>query len=364
LDDSYPIVKVHGDPYSCGKQHGEQAKKLVQYNVNHYLGLWNRRIGLGREQVLSKASEFVGPIRDFDADLLRELQGLAEGADVSLEEIIALNSRYEVVWSQMIPGKNGCTAMVALPKTTDSGHTLIAQNWDYLVGVKDSCIILEVRAEDKPVVVMHTEAGIIGHKGLNSKGIGLVVNALISDIDRFDPSVPFWILCRKALNSHTLKEALKVILGTEKSVSSNIIIAQAGGAAVDIESTPHDSSIIQPEQGLLVHTNHFIGPRSLSVKDKFVETSPDSIYRYSIARDYLEERVGSISKGSIKEILRNHFGRPYSVCAHEDYSVDEDYRGETLASVIFDLDTREILITKGPPCLATYHPLHFTSLQN
>jgi len=319
---------------------------------------------LGREQAIEKASQFVGPIRDFDADLLSELRGVADGADVSLEEVMALNSRYEVVWSQMPPRKKGCTALAALPKATESGHTLIAQNWDYLVGVRDSCIMLEVQAEDKPAVVMHTEAGIIGQKGINSKGIGLVVNALVSDVDRFEPCIPFWILCRRALNSQSLREALSVILSTEKTVSSNVMLAQAGGAAVDIESTPLDTSIIQPEHGLLVHTNHFIGLRSLPVKDKFVRTSSDSIYRHSIARDYLQERAGSLSRESIKEILRDHFGKPHSICAHEDLTVDEGYRGETLASVIFDLETREILVTKGPPCLGKYNLLRFTSLQS
>lgn len=363
MDSPFPIITVHGDPYSCGKQHGEQAKKLVRYNVDFYLGLWRRRVGLIREQVLEKASEFIEPIKDFDADLLSELRGVADGAELSLEEIIAINSRYEVVWSQMTPLRNGCTAMAALPEATESGHTLLAQNWDYLAGVRGSCIVLEVLTEDKPAVAMHTEAGIIGHKGLNSKGIGLVVNAMISDRDRFEPSVPFWILCRRALNSKSLNEALNVVLSTEKAVSSNIILAQAGGAAIDIESTPLDTSIIHPERGILVHTNHFIGPRSLSVKDEFVKTASHSIYRYSLAKDYMEERNGNISRESFKEILRDHFGKPYSICAHEDTTVDEDYRGETLASIIFDLESREILITKGPPCMGPYHLLQFPNLQ-
>lgn len=364
MDGPFPIITVHGDPYSCGKQHGEKAKKLVRYNVEYYLGLWRRRIGLVREQVLAKASELIETIKDFDTDLLSELRGVADGAELSLEEIIAINSRYEVVWSQMTQLRNECTAMAALPKATESGHTLLAQNWDYLTGVRDSCIVLEVLTEDKPAVVMHTEAGIIGQKGLNSKGIGLVVNAMISDKDRFEPSVPFWILCRRALNSKSLNEALNIVLSTAKAVSSNIILAQARGAAVDIESTPLDTSIIHHERCILVHTNHFIGPRSLSVKDEFVKTAPHSIYRYSLAKDYLKERVGSISKESFKEILRDHFGKPKSICAHEDITVDEDYRGETLASIIFDLESSEILLTKGPPCMGPYHLLQFQSLKN
>jgi len=360
LESPFPIVTVEGDPYACGEQHGVQAKRLIRHNIDYYLGLWRRCLGLSRSQVLAKAAEFVEPIRAFDADLLEEMRGVADGVGVSLEEVIAVNSRYELVWSQMSRG--GCTALAALPEATASGHTLLAQNWDYKVGVRDHCILLEVKQEGKPSVVMHTEAGIIGHKGLNSEGIGLTVNAMVSDRDRFEPSVPFWLLCRRALNSRSLAEAMNVVLSTGRSVSSNLILAQAGGAAVDLESTPLDVSIITPEKGILVHTNHFVGQRSLSVKDEFVKTFSHSIYRYSRAKASLERMSGSLSTESFKEVLRDHFGRPYSICAHEDPNVEEDYRGETLASIIFDLETRNIFITKGPPCKGPYHRLNFPSL--
>lgn len=259
--------------------------------------------------------------------------------------------------------RGGCTALAALPEATASGHTLLAQNWDYRVGVSDSCIFLEVLQEGKPAVVMHTEAGVIGHKGVNSEGVGIVVNAMISDRDRFEPSVPFWVLCRRALNGMGLAEALNTILSTRKTASSNVILAQAGGAAVDLESTPLDVSIITPERGVLVHTNHFVGPRSLSVGDDFVKSYSDSIYRYARAKAHLERRSGGLSEDSFMEVLRDHFGLPRSICAHADPAVEEDFRGETLASVILDLEARSILITKGPPCGGPYHRLDFPSLK-
>jgi len=364
LESPFPVVTVEGDPYSCGEQHGSKAKDLVRRNIGYYLGLWRRHLGPSRGQVLERAEEFVEPIRAFDADLLEEMRGLADGAGASLEEVIAINSRYELVWSQMGSARGGCTAMAALPKATATGHTLLAQNWDYKVGVRDSCIVLEVLQEGKPAVVMHTEAGIIGHKGINSEGLGLVVNAMVSDRDRFEPGVPFWVLCRRALNSRGLAEAMSVVLSTGKAVSSNVILAQAGGAAVDLESTPLDVSIITPERGVLVHTNHFVGPRSLSVRDEFVKTFSHSIYRYARAQSYLERRSGGLTSDSIAEVLRDHFGWPYSICAHEDPDVEEDYRGETLASVIFDLEDRGILITRGPPCRGPYQELDFPSLRS
>jgi hypothetical protein len=39
LEAPFPVIKVEGDPYSCGVQHGEKAKELVRRNVEYYVGL-------------------------------------------------------------------------------------------------------------------------------------------------------------------------------------------------------------------------------------------------------------------------------------------------------------------------------------
>lgn len=358
-----PIVSIEGSPFSRGEMYGSEARALIRHNIDYYYGLWQRNLGLSRRMVDERASSLIEPIGSFDSGLLEEMRGIARGADVTLEEIIAINSRYELVWSQMGRQPSECTALATLPEATSSGHTLLAQNWDYKVGVRDGCVVLEVREAGKPTVVMHTEAGVIGQKGVNSEGIGLVVNAMVSDRDRFEPTVPFWVLCRSALSSRTLTEAMNVVLRTRKFVSSNVILAQTGGVAVDLESTPLDTSIITPEEGILVHTNHFVGPRSMSVKDEFVKNFSHSIYRYSRARSSLERGLGRLSVEHFMDVLRDHFGEPYSICAHADPAIGEDFQGETLSSVIFDLEDRRILITKGPPCMSSYHELEFPSLK-
>jgi isopenicillin-N N-acyltransferase-like protein len=162
------------------------------------------------------------------------------------------------------------------------------------------------------------------------------------------------VQCRKALNSKTLNEAIFSVLNTKRSVSSNLILAQAGGVAVDLEMSPLDASIMVPENGYIAHTNHFISPRSLSIRDTFVSQIPNTVYRLSRTNATLKRWDSRISVDGIKEILRDHFGQPYSVCTHPDSAVTPDMQGETVASVIMDLDERSLYLTRGPPCLSEY----------
>jgi isopenicillin-N N-acyltransferase like protein len=113
-----------------------------------------------------------------------------------------------------------------------------------------------------------------------------------------------------------MHDAMMAVLNTKRSCSSNVIIAQAGGVAVSLEANPLDTSIIVPEDGHIAHTNHFIGQRALVVKDTFVNTVPNSVYRLSRTNMALQSWSGRVSVEGIKEMLRDHFGKPHSVCCH------------------------------------------------
>jgi len=362
-----PIISVKGDAYNRGLEHGRKVKKLVQKNVNYYMYLWKTYSNMDREFVLKKTGEFVKPIERYDKEILDEMKGLADGADVTLEEIIALNARYEFVWAKMeieYIERKGCTSIGATPEATLNNHTLIGQNWDYKPKVKEQCILLEVEQKNKPNIVMHTEAGIIGQKGFNSSGIGLVVNALCSDNDRFEPRIPFWVMCRGVLNSDTLPDALGAVIATERAVSGNLLIAHEDGEIVDLESTPSDVGFMYPIKGVLAHANNFVDLRfAQNIIDKFKVVIPDSIIRTNRAQRFLENASSNISLDTFKNILGDHFGKPNSICRHPDSRLHVDLQLESIASLIMDLNERTMNITSGPPCEYEYRTLTFESLR-
>ncbi|MCW4049986.1 MAG: C45 family peptidase [Candidatus Bathyarchaeota archaeon] len=350
-----PIVKVHGSPYECGVQHGQQTKALIQRNINYYLDYWSRNLGMSLDEVYTRAHTILGQIRRYDGDIALELEGVADGANIDSEPIVAINGRYELAWASPAQLRGGCTSIAALPSATKTGTTLLAQNWDYRLGVKETCILLDVTQEDKPRVAMHTEAGIIGHKGLNSEGIGVVLNALVSDKDRLGDSVPFFTVCRKMLNSNSFTEAVKAFLKADRCVSYNVMVASEG-VVVNLEAHPSDVSVITPEGGILAHSNHFIGDRALNVKDMYLPDDPSTLHRHLIANEMLNRKDHSVE--SFKEILRNHFDYPESICFHIDPAKMPDHQEETLSSVVMDIEGKALYYTDGPPCSNPYQRYH------
>ena len=83
-----------------------------------------------------------------------------------------------------------CSAFAVTPERSADGHTLIGQNWDWLLHAADTCVVLEVQQDEGPDFVTVVEAGLLAKTGMNSSGIGLVTNALVSDADRGEAGHP------------------------------------------------------------------------------------------------------------------------------------------------------------------------------
>jgi len=371
LTSNIPIISVKGDSYSRGFELGRAAKDMILRNVQYYFYLWSTYSGMEKSRVNELASKFAPIIEKYDSEILQEMRGVSEGAGVSLEEIIAINCRYELVWAQMqynspTGQRYECTSMGAGPEVTAKGHTLLGQNWDYKPHARKNCVIVEELQEpDRPNIVMHTEAGILGQKGINSAGIGVTVNALTSDQDKLSPKVPFFVIVRGALNKRTLDQAMLAATSAERAVSGNLMLAQEGGEIVDLELTPDDFGSIFPQEGLISHANNFIDPHCTSrVTDKIKAVDPGSLIRTNRSYRLLQKRAGKISELDFQEILKDHFGYPNSICAHPNPNHIFDFQEETIASVIFDLEDRTITISRGEPCCNPYKEIRFESLQH
>ena len=278
-----PVIIAKGSPYEIGFEHGRQAKKAVHHNFQFYLNLWNHFSGVRPSQVLKKAQKFIPYIESLDPELVEELKGVAKGSGMQFEEIIALNARWELNYAYMMenPRKaplEGCTAYALISEATRNRHVFVGQNWDYKPGLEDSCVILRIRQEKKPEVVMHTEAGIIGHKGFNSAGIGVCLNLIRCEKDVFQPGLPVWIKVRGILNSKSLPDALKILTTFAGPNSANMVIAHRDGEAIDAECTPDDTFFSLPRRGRLNSLQPF--PLPSFQRQRYGE-EPDPRYAHS-----------------------------------------------------------------------------------
>jgi len=356
-----PVISVQGKPFDRGQQHGSQAREQIRKNIDTYFDLWQQMWGTNRPEVLQQCKGFITAIGEYDADILEKLEGIAKGADLSLEEVIALNTRYELSHIQSPTSQTdsgGCTSMAALPQVTRDGHTILGQNWDYKAMFYATDIILEVKQETSPNLITHTEAGTIAHDGMNSAGVGVCFNALSSNLHSLEPGTPFLVMLRGVLNANSFDQALAAVLDTRATVAGNILIAHRDGEAIDLEAIPDDVACLYPDSGIITHSNHFLGFTNRSdLKDIGKSSAPNTLFRANRAWQLLELDRGHIDISSFQQVFKDHFSHPNSICRHADVRKTRPEQVATLASVVIDMTEQTFYVTKGAPCQNEYYKL-------
>ena len=364
----FPTVRVSGSPRERGRQYGEGARDRVRISVDAYRDIFGHYTGWDWAKVTGEALRYVEPITAFGEPYVEEMRGLAEGADVDFEDVLAINTRTEVMFAGKARAADAqartpaeCSSFAVLPEASEDGHTLIGQNWDWLPHSFDTCVVLEVQQDDGPDFVTVVEAGLLAKTGMNSSGIGLCANALVSDADLGVPGVPFHVLLRGILDAENLSDALAVLQRGFRSSSANYLVGHRDGIAVDVEGAPGDFSrlfLLFPDAGVLTHTNHFLSPR-FDGKDVSVWVMPDSPLRLERIRSHVAAARGGLSVETFQSALADHANYPSGVCCHPDTRDDVLDQGATVASILMDLDARRMWLADGQPCSHPYRVLEY-----
>jgi isopenicillin-N N-acyltransferase-like protein len=249
-------------------------------------------------------------------------------------EVVAKAKLERQVRSQNHPD-DGCTGAVILPERSATGQIIHGQNWDWRAECVHTAIVLRVQRDDGPDFLTFVEAGGLARSGLNAAGISITANYLESDLDHQQVGVPLVCIRRKVLEQQHLAAALRVVAATPKSCSNNMMIGSAEGFAIDFECAPNEAFLIYPEDGMIVHANHFMSPVALSkLKDIGIKRFPDTLYR-----DWrVKERLKSgrrLTIADLKAALADNFAQPFSVCRPPEPTPEGDLLA-TVATVILN----------------------------
>jgi len=320
----FPLITIAGPPRERGRQDGHAAAARIRKGIGHYAAQ-AARYRLSSDDIAGLARAYTPMIARFDPAYVEEMHGIAEGAGVSFEDVLLINARTEILKLAEKPHlrdaltaageTDGCTAVVVMPQATADGRLIHAINWDWKVECVETGVVLRIRRDDGPDVLTFTEAGALARTGLNSRGIAITGNYLESDRDYSQIGVPLPMIRRKALESDNLALAMHAVYATAKSASSNMIVSHAGGVAINFECAPDETFQIHPQDGLLVHANHWLNPSALAkLRDRGVANMPSSLFRQLRADDLLRRDLGNLTPAHVIAALRDDFESPWSLC--------------------------------------------------
>lgn len=361
----FPTIEVAGSAFERGRQHGVQARQRVGRSIATYARLF-AYCGMDWRQAQQRAAPYRDVIGDFDAALLEEIEGIAAGSGRDTDEILALNSRTEILppsypgdpapqWKAAsernlgagVPDWGECTALAVPRGASATGGTLLAQNWDWLGRQRGALILLRATEDDGTAILTLTEAGMLAKIGLNSHGFGVCLNILRSKDDGSHPGVPVHVLLRALLRHRSAADAIAFAGRLSFGGSSNVHCADVAGDCAGLECSPRGLYVVRGEGATLCHTNHYLCVEPQGFENALA-TSLSTRPRLARA-NALVAGIPRPSLADVQRILRDESDGYLSICRRPDPALAPELCIESVAGVIMELDRRVMHVAPDVP---------------
>ncbi|WP_119695766.1 C45 family autoproteolytic acyltransferase/hydolase [Microbacterium halotolerans] len=242
------------DAAERGRAYGRAWRAELRVSLAEYSELFDR-LAFAPDAVSRVVDGALAQTAEHAPGVLDELVGVADGAEMTIAEIMTLNARTEVLALQK-PEGGECSTAVFLPA---DGPPRTIQTWDWLDALSADNLVRSHIASDGRRVVTFAEFGQAAKIGVNSRGLGAHFNILHHASDGAGAGLPVHILARRILDeASTVDEAVAIAEAVPLSAST-VITLVTRDRAVCVELAPSGIAVIDAVPGqLLAHTNHFI----------------------------------------------------------------------------------------------------------
>lgn len=341
-----PLIRASGSHQDIGRQIGEAMREQVAHSINNARKLLDDAydtLQLDWEGALIQARKYLPFAEERYPQYIDELRGIAEGANVSFNDLTMVNSMEAVTSDAMHLTK--CTSFAVNQERTSSGKVLVAHNEDWIPEDEPDLFIVHARPTHEPPFLAMSYGGLLPNIGFNAYGIAQCCDSVYPTDSRI--GIPRVLVSRAVLAAKTPGEAIRKALIPQRAAGYNHLIAHESGEIYSVEASARHFAILYAEKGYMVHTNHFLDEDMRKVEsdsDELIHTR----VRYFRALRLLNNTEFHTIK-TLQTIQKDHINQPDSICNHATDGDPLD-REKTITALTIDLTNRQMHATWGNPC--------------
>lgn len=307
-------ITVSGSHYECGLQIGQSLKEEIRIRIETHItdDVFNR--------LSTKAQITQETCRKLCPQFIEELEGMAEGAEISFDKIFLLNCE------ELRDSEVGCTTIAEVSKDTIS----IFHNEDTGDDSEEFALIT-YNLPDYSLTAFSYAGSLPGDAfGWNGFGTCVTVNYLAPIDKEVDPTrLPRNFTGRALLEAKDINHGLEILRTCPDATGYHYFMGH-GNRIVSVEQYKDDLSV-QDVSGRMAHANHYIHPQFVQKASGDENTKT----RQERADTLIADEVTN------SDILLNTQDAPNSICRREGDN------GRTLSSVEFNL-TEKLVHIKNP----------------
>lgn len=329
---SLKVVECSGTPHEMGRQYGEQAWEEIRHNVNLFAVKRPESILLEMKHVLDR----------WAPEILDELAGMAEGAQVDLYALLAMNC-----WELNGGDADRCTVVVV---HSPREGILIAKNNDSPPTEDGRFLIRRGKADGGlPFFQVGYAGSLSGLDMMNAEGLcnthGSVGSCFARTGMRLDIRLQLYRLMQRCRNTDELVAGLNEIPLTGKGFS--IAVADKRGSSVILDAAVPFLAVRARDRAFAYSTNLYEYPGMENSDMRLPEKRTVCVCRQGYLR-WREENLPPQTLDDLKQLLSSH--DPWAPCRHGGL-----HKSITDWSMIGLPQTGKLLVAHGSPCNHRYH---------
>lgn len=332
-----PHIKINAkNNNDFGFKLGETISAQIKSRIVKNKIAYSKRGTKNFNSLVKRSRNFLPELEREHPELVSELKGMSEGAEIPFNDLLVLNCEEEML-DFFIPH---CTSIATYTKNKE---IIIGHNDDWLPEYRNNGLVLvQGRIKNKKFLALTYVGSLPGTScGLNNAGMAFTVNSL--DFRRFRYGIPRCFLLRELLEKNNIKEAEKIIIDPERSIAANTMMAKRNSSIEDVESLWKRFEVFHGNRWL-IHTNHPLKKKEQNKRN----TDKESIVRYnSVCQELSKEK--NVTVKTIKNILKNHKN---GICSHINTSHPK--YGVTIGSAIINPVEMWMEVCHGNPCKNDY----------
>ena len=345
-----PLVKVSGDHREIGRQIGEAMRANVAHSVENARKLLVNAydtLQLDWDGALIQARKYVPFTEERYPQYIEEMRGIAEGANVTFDDVAMVNSMEAVTMDALHLTK--CTSMALNQERTANEHVLLAHNEDWVPEDEPDLYIIDARPDHEPPYLAMSYGGLLPNIGFNAYGIAQCCELGYPTDSRI--GIPRVVASRAVLSAPTISDAIRCTLIPHRAAGYNHVLAHESGEIYSVEVSARQFAILYAENGVMAHTNHFLDPTM-----RKIESEPDELISTRVRYHRTMRLLGLTEKHTIKSlqaIQKDHINEPDSICNHAIDGNPLD-REKTIVAMTIDLTNRQMNACWGNPCQSIF----------
>lgn len=317
-------IEARGDPFEIGVaigREGSRSFREVVRNLARYRALQAFRGG-DRLAAIEAASRRAFP------DLMREIDGIAEGAGASFEDIFLWNCRGDLPGNAGFTGAQGCTD-VLIPGDAASGlPAVIGHNEDDAGELAGHGFIVTAHPADGPAFTSFCGPGLLpGHTfAANAAGLVQTINHIRPRDQK--AGVGRHIIARAVLGCRDIEAALALLGRADRAAGFHHNLGLRGEARLWSVEAPASGCAVIVAETPRAHANHLVFDAFAGADQEVAASSRDRQ-----ARADALIAAGKLGRDPLA-VLRDTEGGDYPICRKVTGGRDTGY---TLATAVFEI---------------------------